>query len=890
MSLRNLSHLFAPASVAVIGASDRPLSAGAVVMHNLLTGGFKGPIMPVNSHQRAVAGVLAYPDVESLPLVPDLAVLCTPGAGVPDLIEHLGRIGTRAAIVIATDVDRPAMLAAARHFGVRVLGTGSLGILVPRIGLMASFSHLQALPGKVALVSQSGELCGAVLDWARPHGIGFSHFISLGDGDDIDFADVLDYLANDDQTRAILLYIEQIRRRGDLVAAARAAARNKPLLLVRVPGHLDIRRPGAFLSEALASPEECFDAAVRRSGALRVGDVDELFGAVETLARARTVPGHRLAVVSNGGGMARMAQAEMDEPGGPRLAELSEATRAKLAALLPKGTAIGNPLDLGLDADGKRYGEAVRTLIESEEVNAVLAVHAPNAMTEPVAPAQAVIEAQKRQHGAVLTAWVGEEAVAPARRLFAEAGLPTYATPGQAVRAFRHLVHYRRNQTMLMETPPSQWEGFAEARIAARPIVERGLSAPEGMLIDSEARALLAAYGIPIQAAERAATPEDAAAAAERLGFPVSLTLDRPDLARKTEAGAIALGLDTAEAVRTAALAIRRRVAADNPEAESAGFTVQRSLYRPEARLLIAGIACDPLFGPVIVFGEGGRAVEVPRDHTVGLPPLNLPLARSMIGRTRIARLLKASDTRPAADRDAVAEVLVRLSRMLADNPEIVACDINPLFADNEGVVALDARVRVRPWEDSDLRRFAILPYPAELEENAVMKDGTPILLRPIRPEDEPAHAELIAKMTPQDLRMRFFGLVREVQHFQLARMTQIDYEREMAFIATRTDADGHQETLGVVRTVADPDNQRAELGILVRSDLKGTGLGHTLLDKIIRHQRTRGTGQIFAQIMSENMAMLKLARRAGFRPHPSGEHEVIELVLDLQTGPPEAS
>ncbi|MEO0036774.1 MAG: hypothetical protein RLZZ501_2797, partial [Pseudomonadota bacterium] len=335
MSIRNLSHLFDPKAVAVIGASERPLSAGAVVIRNLLTGGFKGPIMPVHPDLRAVSGVLAYPRIDALPLVPDLAVLCTPGAAVPDLLDQLGRLGTRAAVVIATDVERPALLAAARPHGLRVLGTGSLGILVPRIGLAASFSRQPALPGKVALVSQSGALCGALLDWARPHGIGFSHFISLGAGDDIDFADVLDYLANDDQTRAILLYIEQIRRRGDLVGAARAAARNKPLLLVRVPEHPDLRRPGAFLAETLASPEECFDATVRRCGALRVGDIDEMFGAVETLARGRVMAGKRLAVVSNGGGVAMMTLAEMGAPGDPRLAGLAEETRARLAARLP---------------------------------------------------------------------------------------------------------------------------------------------------------------------------------------------------------------------------------------------------------------------------------------------------------------------------------------------------------------------------------------------------------------------------------------------------------------------------------------------------------------------------------------------------------------------------
>jgi len=883
MSIRNLSSLFEPTSIAVIGASDRPRSAGQVVMRNLLAGGFKGPIMPVHPKHRAVGGVLAYKDVESMPLVPDLAVLCTPGAGVPALIEALGRRGTRAAVVIAGDVDKEAMLAAARPHGLRILGGGSLGILVPRIRLDASFSHVSALPGKVALVSQSGALCSAVLDWARPRGIGFSHFVSLGDGLDVDFADVMDYLANDDQTRAILLYIESIGERRNFMAAARAAARNKPVLLVRAGDGNQDKPVGPYLAEALARPEDAFNAAVRRAGALRVGDINELFGAVETLARAKPMKGNRLAIVSNGGGTAMMAEAEMGDPEGGRLAELSEETLRKLAALMPRGWQAANPVDLGVDAPGKRYAETLRVLIEAEEVDAILVVQAPNAMADCVEAAQAVIETQKRHGGAVLTSWVGEEAVAPARKLFAEAGLPTYDTPGRAVRAFRHLVNYQRNQDMLMETPPSLTGGFTAAKGTARLIIAKALATPGGAMTEPDAKAMLTAYGIPTQTAILAKDAEAAVKAADTLGYPVALTLASPDLARKWDVGGVAINLEDAASVRVSAEAILRRAGQGLPGGRVEGLAVQSMVFRPHARQLVVGIACDPLFGPVLVFGEGGRAVEVIRDHTVGLPPINLPLARGMIARTRVARLLDAAPGRPAADRDAIAEVLVRVSRMLADNPEIVACDINPLFADADGVLALDARMRVAKWEDTDLRHFSILPYPAELAEPATLHDGSAVTLRPIRPEDQPAHAELMARMTPQDLRMRFFGEVRQIHHHQMARLTQIDYEREMAFIATRVNKEGQPETLGVVRTVTDPDNLRAELAALVRSDMKGTGLGTMLLDKIIRYQKSRGTQAIYAQIMVENTAMQRLAAKSGFQRRPSQEDpDVVEMVLEL--------
>ena len=883
MSIHNLSFLFEPTSVAVIGASDRPRSAGAVVMRNLLAAGFSGPIMPVHPKHRAIAGVLAYRDVAAMPLTPDLAVLCTPGETVPKLLDDLGRRGTKAAIVIAGDVDKDAMLAAARPWGLRILGAGALGVLVPRIRLDASFSHVTALPGKVAFVSQSGALSTAVLDWARPRGIGFSHFISLGDAHDIDFADVMDYLANDDQTRAILLYIESIGARRNFIPAARAAARNKPVLLVRAVPQADDHPIGPFLAESLAQPEDAFDAAIRRAGALRVHDIDELFGAVETLARAKPMKGARLAVLSNGGGTAMMALAEMGGPGGGQMAQLSEETLRKLSVLMPRGWKAANPVDLGVDAAGKRYADMLRVLIEAEEVDATLVVHAPNAMADGIEAAQAVIDVQKRHGGAVLTSWVGEEAAAPARKLFGEAALPTYDTPGRAVRAFRHLVNYQRNQDMLMETPPSQLGGFAAAKGTARLIVARGLADSCGNLSEPDAKALLSAYGIKTQDTRLAKDVDGAVAAADAVGYPVALTIASPDVARKWDVGGVALNLEDAAAVRSAAEGIMRRVAESRPDLRIDGFTIQRMAFRPNARQLIVGVACDSLFGPVLVFGEGGRAVEVIRDHTVGLPPVNLPLARGMIGRTRVSRLLQAHGRRPAVDLDAVAEVLVRVSRMLADNPEIVACDINPLFADEHGALAVDARIRVAPWEDTDLRHFSIVAYPAELEESAKLHDGSPVTLRPIRPEDTLAHSEMMNRMTPQDLRLRFFGQVRQIHHHQMARLTQIDYEREMAFIASRANKDGIPETLGVVRTVTDPDNRRAELAVLVRSDMKGTGLGTMLMDKIVRYQRSRSTRAIYAQIMIENDAMIRLAAKAGFKKQPSSEDpDVVEMVLEL--------
>lgn len=884
MSVHNLQYLFEPGSVAVIGASETPRSVGRVVMRNLLEGGFSGPIMPVHPRARAVAGVLAYPDVPSLPLAPDLAVLCTPPSTLPGLIAALGAKGCRVAVVVAPDADRAACLAAARPSGLRLLGAGSLGVVAPRARLNASFSHVAALPGKVAFVSQSNALCTAVLDWARPRGIGFSQFVSLGDCADIDFADVMDFLSNDEATRAILLYVEDIRERRDFMPAARAASRNKPVLLVKA-GRGQADQPvgqAAFLSEALARPDEVFDAAVRRSGALRVGELDELFAAVESLARARPMTGDRIAIVSNGGGTAMMAVDEL-AAGSGSVAQLSDETLSRLAAVLPRTWPPGNPVDLAVDADGKRYGDAVRVVCEAPEVDAVLVIHAPNAMADGTEVARVVVETHKRYGGNLLTCWVGEEAAQPARRLFADAGLPGFDTPARAVRGFRHLVQYRRNQETLLQTPPSHLLDFQPDVAAARAIVARALATADGLLTEPDAKTLLAAYGIAAVRSQLVADPAEAAAKAEEIGLPVSVTIVSPDVARKWDVGGVALNLETAEAVRAACAGMLRRMKDERPDARLDGFAVQPMALRPHARQLMIGIACDPLFGPVIVFGEGGRAVEIVRDHTIGLPPLNLPLAQGMIGRTRVAKLLEAHGSRPAADRDALAEALVRLSQMLVDNPEIVACDVNPLFCDDHGVLAVDARIRVAAVEGGDGRRFAILPYPAWLEEPTTLHDGSEVLIRPIRPEDEAAHDHLLRHMTPQDLRYRFHGHVRDLAHHQLARLTQIDYDREMAFIATRADKDGTPVTLGVVRTVTDPDNQRAELAILVRSDLKGTGLGRRLLDTIVSYTRRRGTRAITIQVLADNEPMLSLAKKSGFTlRRTEDDPDVVEGVLTL--------
>jgi len=891
MSVQHLDSLFHPTSVAVIGASNRLNSIGGLVMRNMLRGGFAGPVMPVNPKRQAVAGVLTYPDVASLPVTPDMAILCTPPETVLELITALGERGTRAAIVLTAGLGatppgqerslREEMLATARRYSMRILGPNCLGLLVPGIGLNASFAHLEALPGKVAFVSQSGALGTAVIDWARGHNIGFSHFVSMGDASDVDFGDVLDYLAIEPGTRAILLYIESLKDVRKFMSAARSAARNKPVLVIKSGRNAEGARAAASHTGALAGADDVYDTAFRRAGMLRVFTIFELFSAVETLTRMQPLRGDRLAILTNGGGPGVMATDVLIAEGG-RLAELSAETMDALNKVLPETWSQSNPVDIIGDAPPERFQEATRILLTDRGVDAVLVMHVPTAVAPGPETAQAVAEVVSGSGRNVLTSWLGQVTAQPAREVFAAAGIPTYDTPEAAVRAFLHMIHYRRNQELLMETPASVSERFTAATTTARLMVENAVAAGRGTLTEPEAKGVLAAYGIPVVETHIATTVDDAVRQARQIGFPVAVKILSPEITHKSDVGGVALDLVDGEAVHEAATAMLRRAREVYPDATLTGFTVQAMARRPGSHELIVGMTTDRIFGPVILFGQGGTGVEVIGDRAVALPPLNMGLADELISRTRIAKLLGGYRDRPAADLDAIRLTLIKIAQLIIDIPEIVELDINPLFANQDGVLALDARMGVARAQTSGPARLAIRPYPRELEECMTLRSGRQVLLRPIRPEDEPAHKAFVEQVAPDDMYFRFFRAVGQMPHSEMARFTQIDYDREMAFIAVAEDEQGRPETLGVVRTVTDPDNLRAEFSILVRSDLKGTGLGRGLLTKMIRYCRARDTHAMVGHVLPQNEAMLGLAERLGFHAQRHADEDLVALELPL--------
>ena len=882
MTTRHLDALLRPASVAVIGASDRVGSVGGTVWRNLRAGGFPGPVLAVNPHHRTLDGQPVAPSVEALPAVPDLAVICTPAHTVPALIAQLGARGTRAAIVMTAGLDAPtkqAMLDAARPHLLRVLGPNCLGLLTPALGLNASFAHTDALAGPIAFVSQSGALVTAVLDWAKSRRIGFSHLVSLGEHADVDFGDLLDWLASDPHTSAILLYIESIEAPRKFMSAARAAARNKPVIVVKAGRAGNGMKAAASHTGALAGSDLVFDAAIRRAGMLRVDTLADLFMAAQTLARFAGNRSRQLIVMTNGGGAGVMAADAAGLLGVP-LAPLEPALLAALDGALPPNWSRANPIDIIGDAPIERYTATLRVLLEHTDA-ALLFVHAPTAIVRSEDIARACVPLLREHPGRVMASWLGDAAVAQARGLFTDAGVADYQTPEEAVRAFAMLSTYRRNQASLLEAP-AESPAVPTDRAAARALVARRLAEGGGWLGEPEAKALLRAYGI---ASVDTAVAVDAAAAvstAERLGYPVVLKILSPDITHKSDVGGVALSLHDGAAVRAAAERMQERVRRERPEARVTGFTVQPMVKRPQAIELIAGASVDPLFGPVILFGQGGTAVEVVGDRALALPPLNEALARDLVQRTRVSRLLGGWRDHAPARVDAVCAVLVALSQMLADLPDLAELDINPLWADADGVLALDARVRIDAAAGGGSARFAIRPYPDQLEERAAWQ-GRSIVLRPIRPEDGERHRAFIERLDPRDLRMRFFQSRRALHAGELARLTQIDYEREMAFVAVAADAAGTEETLGVVRAIADPDNEEAELAIVVRSDLQQRGLGALLTRKMIGYCRDRGTRRLVALVLRENHGMQALARAEGFASDPAWkDRDALRMVLPL--------
>jgi acetyltransferase len=873
MTIRNLDKMFRPHSIAVFGASDKPHSVGSALMTNLLHGEFRGPIIPVNPKATSVHGAKAFKDVASMPVTPDLAVIATPPDTVPPLIDELGRRGTHAAVVLTAGFaegkvtaakERAAeLLAAARPHLLRVVGPNCLGIAVPGIGVNATFAPTDIRSGNIAFLTQSGAMATTVLDWALPRGIGFSAIVSMGDMSDVDFGDLLDYFVFDEATHAILIYAEAITHARKFMSAARRIARIKPVIVVKGGRAAEGARAASSHTGALAGADVVYEAAFRRAGMLRVNEVEELFDAAATLARMSQQRGNRLAIVTNGGGAGVLATDRLIEEGG-HLAAISPATIEKLNAMLPPTWSHANPIDIIGDADATRYANAVDIVMTDPNVDALLVAYCPTAIVAPAETAKGLTDVLTRP-GAnarknVFACWMGAAVVAEGRKQLIAAGVPDYETPERAVRAFMYLVHYRQSQDLLLETPVSGPSGPPCDTDKAHGLVQQALDDERQWLDPAEVAAFLACYRIPFARTEAVADAKAAAAAAARIDAPVALKIRSRDVVHKSDVGGVTLNLTTPQAVEASAKQMNERVARAMPKSRLEGFIVQEMVHRPSAFELIAGVSTDVTFGPVILFGQGGTAVEIIGDKSLELPPLNTALARAQIERTRISALLKGYRDRPAAAIDGVVDVLVQLSQIVADHPEVTEIDINPLLCDPRGVIAVDCRIRVHATAASAQSRLAIRPYPKSLETEIRSAEGQVYSVRPIRPEDETALRRFADEIDTRDLWHAFFAPLRDHTHETAARLSQIDYDREMTLIAW----DG-ERVAGLARSQADPGFDSAECAVIIRRDLREKGLASQLIDALLRAIATQGIGEAVLVFPADQTRMVSLSRDLAF-------------------------
>lgn len=875
MSQRGLEALLRPKSIAVIGASAKPGRAGYIMMRNLLTGGFNGPVLPVTPDYQAINGVLAWPTIDSLPFAPELAVLCTHARRNIELLHQLGEKGCRACIILSAPLSQQDELKrCAARWQIRLLGPNSLGLLAPWQGINASFSPVPIKAGRIAFISQSAAVSNTILDWAQQRNLGFSWFIALGDSLDTDVDDLLDFLARDGKTSAILLYLEQLSDARRFVSAARSAARNKPILVIKSG-----RSPQAqALLNTPGGLDSAWDAAIQRAGLLRVRDTHELFAAVESLSHMRPLRGERLMIVSNGAAPAALALDELSERGG-KLAALSETTRDALNAALPQGAGLANPLDLKDDATPQRYVDCLDILLASGELDALMIIHAPSVVAPATETAQRLIDAlsahPRGKQVTILTNWCGEFSSQAARQAFTLAGIPTWRTPEGTVTAFMHQVEYRRNQKQLRETPALPLNLTQNSQQAHR-ILSQALAAGNLLLDTYAAQPVLQAYGLSTQPGWIASSCAEAVTLAEQIGYPVALKRrSRQEHCSALPRAALYLR-DAREVEQTAATML-----APGSEPQQDSLLVQRMVSHSGAQALRVVVQQDALFGPLILLGEGGNEWQADKQAAVALPPLNMTLARYLV--TQALRSGKIRDRHGFIGQNlaALSQLLVQVSNLIVDCPEIQHLDIHPLLVSASNLVLPDVTLTLAPFDGDNQARLAIRPYPQHLEESITLRNHQRCLLRPILPEDEPLLRDFIAQVTREDLYYRYFSEINAFTHEDLANMTQIDYDREMAFVAVCQQEHG-EEITGVARAISDADNIDAEFSILVRSDLKGQGIGRRLLEKLIRYTREHGLQRLNGITMPHNHGMLTLARKLDFTVQMQLDEGIVTLNLAL--------
>jgi len=891
MSQHYLTPLFAPKSIALFGASDRVDSVGQIVFHNMLQGGFKGGLYPINPKHAEIQGQKAYRSLEEIGEEVDLVVIATPPKAVPAIIEECGKHGVKGAIVITAGFGETgaegqalekALLDNAHRYGIRLIGPNCLGVMRPVLGFNATFNKGSANNGHLAFVSQSGALCTAILDWAQANDVGFSSVISLGSSADVDFGEILDYLVSDPQTHSILMYIEGIRDARRFMSSIRAAARVKPVILVKVGRHAAGSKAAMSHTASLVGSDDAFDAAVQRAGVVRVQTITQLFSAAMALSCGFHPTGNRLAIVTNGGGPGVMATDRASDVG-LVMAELSEQTIERLNEVLPSNWSHGNPVDVIGDAQSERYLHAVQACLDDQNVDGILTILTPQAMTKPLEAAQTLIDLAKQNKKPLLTCWMGDSQVSESRAAFAKAHLPNFRTPEPAVEVISFLSAYHRNQKLLRQMPGPLSHHLEPDVEGARMVIEGVLQERRKVLSEMESKALLSAFHIPVAQTMVAHSPNEALLIAQQLGYPVAMKVNSPDISHKSDAGGVKLNLMNAPAVRAAYQEITENIKLNRPDAQMDGISIQPMIVKANGRELMVGVTSDPVFGPVITFGAGGTMVEVMGDRSVTLPPLNSFLVKELIDGTKVAKLLGAFRHMPAVDMEALESVLLRVSEMVCELPSLIEMDINPLIVDERGVLAADARVVVAYRQPNADRyaHMAIYPYPTHLETSWQMADGTDVTIRPIRPEDAQLVQSFVRNLSQESRYFRFMNSMQELSESTLVKLTQIDYSREMALIAV-TYEHGKEVELGVSRFAINPDGESCEFAIVVADKMRGRGLGQKLMSVLFDAARSKGLKEMQGEVLRNNEGMLKLVSRLGFKVETCMEDKTIKNVSKM--------
>jgi acetyltransferase len=874
----NLDKIFNPQSVAIVGASDEEGTVGYALMKNFTEHGFEGKVYPVNIRKTEILGLKAYQTVEQIPEPVDLAIIATPAKTVSDIVEQCGKASIKGIIIISAGFKEigaegkaleDKIIEMKQKYGLRIIGPNCLGVIRPSIKLNATFISRMPKPGNIAFISQSGALGSAILDWAIHENIGFSNFVSIGSMIDVDFGDFIDYFGTDPKTRSILMYIEGLTDARKFMSAARHFARTKPIIVVKTGKFTESAKAAASHTGSLTGEDIIYDAAFKRAGIVRVEEIADLFNCAEVLGMQPLPRGANLGIITNAGGPGVMATDALIAKGG-KLAKLSPKTMEILNSILPHYWSRGNPIDILGDARADRYKAVVEACLNDEDVDGILIIYTAQAVTEPVEIANSIVELIKSrgyQNKTILTSFMGYGAVEEANRIFNENNIPTYSTPEQAIKTYLYMYQYKRNLELLYETPEELPVDVAPPKRPIMVTMRNAATENRELLIEAEAKKLLEYYNVPVVKTMVAQTADEAVNLASQIGYPVVLKILSPQIIHKTDAGGVVLDINSEAEVREAFERIIKKAKEYNPNAEIQGVTVQ-PMIKKQGYEVIIGAKTDPLFGPVILFGMGGIGVELFKDFAIGIPPLNQTLVRRMMEETKVYRLLKGYRNVPPANIRLLEGIMVQFSQMLLDFPQLKEVDINPLFINENEALAFDARIvidRERVFQKLEPHQHLVIsPYPKKYETLWKLRDGRTVLLRPIKPEDEPLWMEMFQNFSEESIRFRFFQIIKDTPHETRVRYCNIDYDREIAIVPELTE-DGSKKILGVARVSIEPNRKAGEIAFIVADPWQGLGLGTKVVDYALEICRDMKLESIYAIMLPDNHRAINLVKKMGF-------------------------